>query len=67
MNHLGDHGRMVERFDIARLSKDKQRLLKPLFKRGARDAPIEYLRWIPSCRASIAEHHLGGATMRFSR
>jgi AcrR family transcriptional regulator len=45
MNHLGDHGRLVEGFDITRLSRDKQRLLKPLLPRLAKHTNDDFYRF----------------------
>ena len=45
MNHLGDQGRLVEGFDITRLSRDKQRLLKPLLPRLAKHTNDDFYRF----------------------
>jgi AcrR family transcriptional regulator len=45
VNHVGDHGRLVEGFDITSLSKDKQRLLKPLLPELARHSGDDFYRF----------------------
>jgi AcrR family transcriptional regulator len=45
INHVGDHGGLVEGFDMTRLSKDKQRLLKPLLSQLAQHTNDDFYRF----------------------
>jgi len=44
-NHVGDQSKLVEGFDITSLSKDKQRLLKPLLPQLAKHSNDDFYRF----------------------
>ena len=63
-NHVGNHGRLVERSDITSLSVDKQRLLKPLLPELAKHSSDDFYRFHIEATLQMLKRAAGPADKR---
>jgi len=61
VNRVGDHGKVNEGFDITSLSKDQQRLLKPLLPQLARHSSDDFYRFHIEATLQMLKHVAGVA------
>jgi TetR/AcrR family transcriptional regulator, tetracycline repressor protein len=67
INRVGDHGKLVEGFDITTLTKDKQSLLKPLLAELATHTSDDFYRFHIEATLGMLKQVAGAADKGFTR